>query len=243
MNYPETPQLVRMCSIWIKLVSQHTCDDDVIIIMYHDKFMPTVHEFSKKFKNVSWVKRGIARVESPSNTRTLFNHFNVAFKMFNLSKLNEPYISLDADMFVLKDLSAIYNLKKPFIAVNHQKIPHHTEQFSVDFLNGGLQIINDPSFLNFEDVLKTYLKKHEQIPGHEQKILYNFFKNKNYDYTHPDVGPEWNSCAGHSKISKVDDRWCGVSTLKDNQHPVYINHYWDRFKPWRVNCPIYNEGV
>jgi hypothetical protein len=245
MNYRESPEYIRMCCIWIKQVIKHTQENDIIVIIYNDLFMGEVYEYSKQYKNIHWVKRSSADI-SMIKSCPLFYHFNIHFKLFNLCKIKEPFICLDSDMFVLKDLNFLYDFnEKPFIAVNHQNIPEHTSKIPFKFLNGGLQIVNDPSFLNFENILNAFLQTgaNEYVPGHEQRVLFNYFKNIKYDYTHPKVNYEWNSCAKYVKIEKRDGEWLGYSTLKSFEHPVYINHYWCGYKPWKVNCPIYNEEV
>src|SRR5438067_2107120 len=52
-------------------------------------------------------------------------HFNLRFKLSNLASLTFPFLYLDADMYVLDDLNYLWRrrLDKPWIAVNHQRIP------------------------------------------------------------------------------------------------------------------------
>ena len=49
----------------------------------------------------------------------------------------------------------------------------------------------------------------------------------------------------HVVVTKVDGKWSGKfidpSGNEDLNYKVFINHYWDEFKPWIINCPIYNS--
>ena len=94
-----------------------------------------------------------------------------------------------------------------------------------NFTNG---LIYPLYFLDFETIMKQQQKFSKFLyPGTDQSMLKTYFKYTGYDYTHPDIGFEWNHCAG-------------VRTPVNN---VCINHYWYNFKPWNIDCPLWLEYV
>ena len=71
-----------------------------------------------------------------------------------------------------------------------------------------------------------------------QSLINSLVKENKYDYTHPDIGFEWNSWAKYTVFNKdLTARCVGL----DVEHNVYINHYWNHAKPWNIKCPIYEE--
>jgi hypothetical protein len=183
----------------------------------------------------------------------LYNHHNVRFKMWNLTQWKSPFIFLDVDAIIFQPIDRIlpYLNDKPFIAINHQKIPNHTE-FKEPFLNGGVQMVSKPGTISYQ----TFTEQLEPLycPGAEQALMYTAFKNLNYNYTHPKIGFEWNSCSGYNEVVKQEDgTWKCYSTgyLKNDPSKqsdsippgveIAVNHYWDEFKPWKIYCPMYEE--
>jgi lipopolysaccharide biosynthesis glycosyltransferase len=186
------------------------------------------------------------------NKIKVLNHHNVRFKLFHLSKWPDPFIFLDVDAILFGPISELVEASKnkPFIAINHQRIPKHTEG-KEEYLNGGVQIVSRPGYFTFEDFTKQ--TDNLLCSGHEQALIYTHFRNIGYDYTHPVIDYKWNSCSGYNEVKKVDGKWVCISRginaldsdLKSNTIPegsyIMINHYWDEFKPWKVNCPMYEE--
>ena len=182
----------------------------------------------------------------------VLNHHNVAFKMWNLTQWKTPFIFLDVDAIVFENLSHLVNnaLDKPFIGINHQNIPGHTEG-TEPFINGGVQIVSNPKYFTFEQY--TQVTENLYCRGAEQALMFTTFINANYDYTHPQIGHIWNSCSGYNRVSKINNRWVCFSegVLKNDimkvslsiprGKEIAINHYWDKFKPWRLNCDMYEE--
>lgn len=208
------------------------------------------HNILKKFTN----RREYLRNYNFEKQKVkLLNNHNIRFKMWHLTHLKSPFIFLDIDAIIFQPISQIlsYLNDKPFIAINHQKIPHHTE-FKEPFLNGGVQMVSKPGTFSYE----KFTEQLEPLycPGAEQALMYTTFKNLNYDYTHPKIGFEWNSCSGYNEVVKLEDgTWkCysrgylknDPSKQSDSIPPgveIAVNHYWDEFKPWKVDCPMYEE--
>jgi hypothetical protein len=76
-------------------------------------------------------------------------------------------------------------------------------------------------------------------PGTDQAVLYRYFRSIGYDYTHPEIGPEWNSCAGVTEVRREGERWTARTRGLARDHDVKLIHYWSQFKPWAIDCPIY----
>ncbi len=188
----------------------------------------------------------IRTIQAKKNTSVVPDNMpNIKNKLYNLCNLDFEFIYLDCDTYINADLSFLWDRRKdkPFIATKHQKnIRNHTS-INYDFINSGLQIVSDPKFLNYNELYdhaqKTNFKF--QVTGTDQALLDSYFKHKQYDFTHKDIGCEWNSCAGYGLVD-IDDDYNFNITYKneEEQYSVKINHYWNEFKPWTLNCPIFN---
>jgi hypothetical protein len=170
---------------------------------------------------------------------------NIKNKLFYLTHLDFEFIYIDCDMYVCEDLSYLWDRRndKPFISVFHQpNIKGHTDK-QYNFMNSGLQIVSDNSFLNFNNIMQMGYKRNFEfdVSGTDQALLHHYFSDINYDYCHKDIGYEWNSCAGYGQVD-IDSNYNFNITYKNNtdEYKVKINHYWDQFKPWNINCPIFN---
>jgi hypothetical protein len=271
-NYqPYDPHLVFL-RMWIHQINIYNNSFKRVLILSRSKEPKTIskwHKFyefqwvqleSKSKYNTSWLNkflnhffRGIYEYRSERTKIKLYNHHNVRFKMWNLTQWKSPFIFLDVDAIIFQPLDRIlpYLSDKPFIAINHQKIPNHTE-FKEPFLNGGVQMVSKPGTFSYQ----MFSEQLEPLycPGAEQALMYTTFKNLNYDYTHPKIGFEWNSCSGYNEVVKQEDgTWkCysrgylkyDSSIRSDSICPgveIAVNHYWDEFKPWKLDCPMYEE--
>lgn len=183
-------------------------------------------------------------------------HFNLRFKLANLASLPFPFLYLDADMYVLSDLNYLWQrrLDKPWIAIDHQRIPIDPRTHRSPFLNSGLQLVSDPSFYDLDAILSVQnaivplskfrdVRKAEMFsgPGHDQAVLHRYFTSIGYDYTHPEIGPGWNSCAGITDVRHKHGQWKAHTRTLAANHDVQIIHYWDQFKPWVIDCPIFRS--
>ena len=206
--------------------------------------------FFKRLKN-SILRDSFSYQMEKIKSRVL-NHHNVRFKLYNLTKWQNPFIFLDVDAIIFGPISVLVEAakSKPFIAINHQQIPKHTLGMP-EYLNGGVQIVSQPGFFKFEEFIKQ--TNGLLCPGHEQALIFTHFRNVGYDYRHTSIGYEWNACSGYNELKKVNGKWqcfsSGVNVLnpylKSETIPkgklILLNHYWDEFKPWKINCPMYNE--
>ena len=174
---------------------------------------------------------------------------NIKNKLYNLCSLEFEFIFLDCDMYIAADLSYLWDRRKdkPFISTIHQKNiegPVYGKHVGEDnfFMNSGVQIVSDPSFLDY-DKLRNFALKREWVfksPGTDQALLDMYLKENNYDFTHKEIGCEWNSCAKYGIVT-MDSLYNFDIKYKnqDEEYPVKINHYWSEFKPWLIKCPIF----
>jgi hypothetical protein len=178
------------------------------------------------------------------------------FKLPNLAGLRFPFLYLDADMVVLGDLNYLWQRReaKPWIGINHQWIPFAPRTHRAPFLNSGLQLVSDPAFYDLEAVLRAQnevvpLSRHSETdrddmfacPGHDQAVLFRYFRAIGYDYTHPEIGPAWNSCAAATDVQVERHGWKARTKGLAHDHDVHIVHYWSPYKPWVIDCPIFKS--
>ena len=76
-------------------------------------------------------------------------------------------------------------------------------------------------------------------PGSDQAVLFRYFQSIGHDYTHPEIGPEWNSCAGITRLTRVGAGWKARTRGLARDHDAHLIHYWSQFKPWSIGCPLY----
>lgn len=246
MNYPDRYNENKMCCLFIDSILKHNPNCNLIIM--HEKERKLSADI-KKFINKKYRDSSIRIIPCTTKTNAFIPTHNINFKLYNLSRIDDQFIFIDADTVCLEKLDILWEcrLDKPFIGCDHQIIPKHTQQYKNTFLNSGVQVVGDTSWYDWNDISKIHytIRGRYSIPGFDQAVLYEYCKHIGYDYTHPKITPAWNSCAGYTKITKVNDKWCGEfidsSGNKDLNYEVFINHYWDVFKPWNINCPIYNS--
>jgi hypothetical protein len=245
MNYPPDPKLRRMCYAFLDSVIAHGAES--VTLLYED-LPPVVLPEHRRAADVE-IRRGRSvDVGHP--------HFNLRFKLPNLTALDYPFLYLDADTVVLSDLRYLWSRRhdKPWVGVDHQWVPSDVRTHRSPFLNSGLQLVSDPDFYNLEAILAAQnavvpLNRHAEVtkaamfpcPGHDQAILFRYFQAIGYDYTHSEIGPGWNSCAGVTKVQRTSEKWIARTQGLASDHDVQILHYWSQFKPWSIGCPIFES--
>ena len=241
MNYDKEPY-IKMCKVFIREFKRHN-EDVNLHILYESDIDNSIVEYSKKFNNINFHQR-----ESCKNS--WMDHHNVNFKLYNLCKIREPFIFLDSDIFCLSSLDHIWSKRndKPFIGIDHQLVPGHTDQFNFKFLNSGVQIVGDPEWYQFDKFRDAYenVKGKLKCPGFDQAHIFTHCKLVDYDYTHPEIGYEWNSYAKYGEVTRDKDTWKCVYNGparkgEGKSYKVHLNHYWWNQKPWTLNCLIFNS--
>ncbi len=245
MNYPRELRFLRMCYLFLDSVIAHGAKS---ITLLYEENRPLVAPEHRRAADIEVVQGRSHDVGHP--------HFNLRFKLPNLAALDFPFLFLDADMVVLSDLNYLWRRRsaKPWIGIDHQYIPWFPRTHRPPFLNSGLQLVSDPAFYDLRAILAAQnavmpLSRHAEVPkadllacpGQDQAVLFRYFRTIGYDYTHSEIGPEWNSCAGVTQVQGATGAWTARTTGLAHDHPVHIIHYWERFKPWAIRCPIFES--
>ena len=89
----------------------------------------------------------------------------------------------------------------------------------------------------------TARKKCSRCPGSDQAVLSATSARLATTIRIPEIGPEWNSCAGVTKLTRRDGVWTGRTLGLRADHDVFLVHYWSQFKPWLIGCPVYADYV
>jgi hypothetical protein len=241
MNYDAADvRTALMCGMWMDCV-QRANPGAVVTVIVGRPLHDGLRRHFERFGNVRIV-RGVYDPQAPV-LRSRKTMHNIYFKLYQLASLREPFLYLDADIAVLESLDYLWERRhaKPWIGIDHPKnVPGHTGERV--FLNSGVQIVGDPDFYDYERIVAC-ARTHGfrfAIPGTDQASLWTYFRGIGYDYTHPEIGTEWNACAGFVDLRRDDTgRWRGRVHGLEPIHDVYVNHYWYPFKPWLIGCPLY----
>jgi hypothetical protein len=245
MDYPREPRFLRMCYVFLDSVLAHGAKS---VTLVYEKHPPIIAPEHRGAADIELLKGRSHDVGHP--------HFNLRFKLPNLARLKFPYLYLDADMVVLSDLNYLWKRRtlKPWIGIDHQRIPIDPRTHRSPFLNSGLQLVSEPAFYDLGAILDVQnavapLSRHREMkkadmfacPGHDQAVLFRYFRAIGYDYTHPEIGWEWNSCAGVTEVRAAGKGWKARTRGLARDHEVHVLHYWSQFKPWAIDCPIYRS--
>ena len=243
MNYPPDPRVRRMCHAFLDSV---IANGAASITILHEDQPPVVAPEHRRAADIEIVRCQSHDIGHP--------HFNLRFKLANLAALDFSFLYLDADTVVLGDLNDLWSRRhaKPWVGIDHQIIPADPRTHRAPFLNSGVQLVSDPAFYDLRAILAVQnaaaplhrvaeFNKEEMFacPGSDQAVLFRYFRSIGYDYTHPEIGPEWNSCAGVTEVTRAGDGWTARTRGLAADHPVHLIHYWSQFKPWMIGCPIY----
>ena len=238
-EYPNNLHNVIMLRMFIDSIRKHcvSCPYKLHIISDDTQHL---RKITADHKNIILIKPNKNKLRSP--------HRNINRKLFYVSNLNFDFIFLDCDMYINQDLKYLWDRRKdmPYIGTVHQNnikgtLGLHTSE-DTPHLNSGLQIISDSDFLKYDEIFKVGEDRdfRFEVSGYDQALLHTYFEHIGYSYTHPEIGPEWNSCAGYSQYKTENGYDFAIEYVNGPiTYPVKINHYWDEFRPWIINCPIF----
>jgi len=235
-NYTDEEKYNMMFKTWLVSILRNKTEVIKDIRILTKGLSQPVNDF------IEWLNRDdikvVIRDELKIKTRDPKAQHNIGFKLYNMCRETGPFIFLDVDMIVLRPLDDAVRAAEDgyIIGVNHQTIPKHTKQFSFKFINTGFLIVPEPELLDYEILTNTPLEHY--CPGNDQRIIYNYLMMNQDTYLHPLIDYGWNSCAGFKKRNSNGEIW---SDGVPENHPIYILHYWEEFKPWNTPCPIYQE--
>ena len=248
-NYPDDDKYLNLLKLWLKQITKYNDIGGNIYVLSYNDHTYHISKIKETYK-FEWIKLNVRK----NLNHPFLDKHNVKFKLFNLTSWKNPYLFIDVDAFVFEKLSNLtrYSNDKPWIGFNHQNIPLHTENKG-EFLNSGVQLVSDPNFVKYQDILSKV--RNVLCPGFDQALLFSYFKEIGYDYTHAELSKNWNACAGYSRTFLKDSEWtCETnSTCINNDkliskgiksgEKVFINHYWDEFKPWNIECEFYKNNI
>lgn len=230
-NYPDEDRYNILAAWWLERALHHS---NLNIEIWYESNMNNPYLKNMDSKRVQLVEKNHINIKGILDNHKIEEKglHNIGFKLFNLCMENEPFIFLDIDAIIFSDIKPLLDAAadKPVIMIDHQSIIGHTAHlprpYGHNFLNSGVQIVSDPSFLNYEKIIELQNKsKRYIVPGYDQALLFNYFVSIMYDYTHPLIGYTWNNSAGANTPLNM----------------VNINHYWMEHKPWTIGCPMWNE--
>ena len=143
-NYPDEDKYFDMLKIWLMCVleSKKKTNDINKIMIITEKLSDRCNHFINSL-NLEFIEiingKYYDNIDKSKSEKWIHN---VYFKFYNLCKLKEPYIFIDADAFIMRDLNEVVEASKskPFICIDHQTIPGHTNQFNFKFLNTGFTL-------------------------------------------------------------------------------------------------------
>ena len=250
-NYPDQENYNLMCQYWVELTAKY-CNSNKVEIFTSDpnSIHSTIISKIDALSNFKLVKKEFSPhiFNIPNIPLTNKSRHNIFFKLYNLCQETEPFIFIDADAYLLQNVDYLVkrSIEKPIIFINHQKIKGHTDTINIDFLNSGVIVCSNPSILNFNSITNVNkFSKFYNVPGTDQCLLFNYLTNINYDYVHPEIGKEWNACARYVETSIQDNKMQSITKnlmeIDENNKQVGIIHYWYKYKPWLINCPIFNK--
>ena len=241
-NYPNQQNFNAMCIAWGNQIRKYCESMEVEVLAEKEIPHPVKKSFERNDIKISIKQRKENNFRFNSTISKKAQH-NIFFKMYNLCNMTEPYIFIDADAFLLTDVEDLISASKdkPFIAVDHEKIPKHCAHIPYDFLNTGMMVVSEPSFLDFDKKINILKRDRTfRYPGTDQSLINSYVKEMNYDYSHESVGYGWNHCAGYTEFIDGDTAICSGLGEK---YTIKLNHYWHEFKPWKVDCPIYQNTL
>lgn len=246
-NYEGLGNNFNLLKLWLKQAKIHNDENLPVHVLSYMKEPEHIKELHDQY-DFTWKVLPMRNVIG----HAFLDKHNIRFKLFNLTKWESPYLFIDVDAFLFSNISGITRYKgtKKWVGIDHQNIPLHTENKG-KFLNSGVQLVSDPDFLNYEKVVSTV--RQIMCPGFDQAMLFSYFKTIGYDYTHPEINENWNACAGYTRTYQEDGVWKCITdpvNIKNDRlvskgikkgETVHINHYWDEFKPWMINCEFYKQ--
>jgi len=248
-NYvEESDNYKNLLYLWLKQIKKYNdLNLKVKVFSYFDE-----PDFSNEIRDelemeYIWEKRDILNTSSD----VFFNTHDIRFKMFNLTNYKTPYVYIEVDAFLFENISVVikYSSHKPWIGINHQKIPDYTEKLT-SFLNTSVQVVSDHTFINMVDIIRNVQTL--ECSGFDQAMLFSFFDVIKYDYTHSVINHTWNFCAGYTKYDEKNEVFytnnkCVLDHKKVAKEivigeKVNIIHYWDEFKPWDIKCKFFEQN-
>ena len=157
----------------------------------------------------------------------------------------------------MNDISELEKIKltekHPIFMIDHETdIKTHTDN-KPPTINSGVVLFENLSETKFSwehliefgnkiGYIYRYKNSDKIIPGNDQALLQAYCENIRYDYHHSIFNIRYNTCS--KKISyryKDSKKRTKCRSIDDLTKDVVVNHYWGPFKPWNIDCPIFNK--
>lgn len=246
---------VNLCKVWLNQVK--LSNPEKIFVLYNKNYPSFLdHEPSVELVRCEYDK-SIQKLQIDDNNYKNLNHFFISFKLFNLYKINPPFIHLDVDAIPIQDLNLLWNIKtdKPFLASGWQNLIGFRKHFSrynisdspKSVVAGGVLLVKDLSFMPYEELIDLYNELIKDKKNHlimqDDILMTFFFRNLKYCFKHDDFTCRWNFIPSSiKKITNFNNQL--IVSISDDDKKVEqgaVIHYTGvSKKPWLEPCKIYN---
>jgi lipopolysaccharide biosynthesis glycosyltransferase len=244
---------LKLCLLWIKQAKLWLNPTDNIFI-YTSKKLPKIltDEFLPNFKEC--ICYGSPNLE-PSAPKQYVEM--IWYKLYILCHFPYRALFLDADAFIMNDLSELENISlnkdRPITMTDHETdIQGHTAGL-LPTINSGSLLFQNLSATKFSwnnliefgkkiGYLYRYKNDKQIIPGNDQSLLQTYCYYIEYDYHHPLFNIRYNTCSKKISYRYTDFKErIKCRSIDDLSKDIAISHYWGPFKPWKINCPIFKN--
>lgn len=258
MNYDWSNfQLVCLGYTWIQQAKQWLTSKDHCIIFTSQPLPSLLQNTLEQSTTCSFsvcVRPGFHEdiyVPQCYNTKQ-FNSKNIAYKLYVLCQLEFPFVFLDADAFLvgeLSELESLLNADRPVFFVEHEQAIVDEFKLTSNFINSGCIVATKAQreFLDWHKLYKfgkqrnfvfRFAEDSRIIPGSDQALLAAYARHTQYEYRHAILDNRYNCGARYADtpVKDAQGRW----TCMVQDTPVKVLHYWYE-KPWIADCPIYKD--
>jgi len=247
MNYT-TDNDINMCLGWIYLIKKFHKYPKITIF-----YIDTINPLFNQFEDITFIQINIENyIDIPRIFTRGYTEYKVIMHDF-LSKIDMPFMFIDADAWVLDDVSdVIYECTKPITFtkhVNHKNFDinsvniHFNENHKMymkkpllqinDMLNSGV-FVQHSSIISYEGLLDTYINEDYCYIGLDQSLILQYFQNIDYTPYDDSLPQEYNT----GWILNVDDENPFHITSPVLHNDVKIAHGYGRYEKfytsWRT---------
>lgn len=213
MDYADTNS-VAMCKSWIifaKRFNPHTQ-----ITIFSTREISEIRAFASRFPSINFRRLAIptrARHLTGGKTHHPAQELQLSLWLETAKLGIYRYLYVDADALILGSLQNWWKHidDKPYIGIAECKLPDGGLQ-----CNAGVYSYSSPNgFITFDKLFNQYIRDNRNIRYYsgQQGLLNAYFQHIQYDFTHPNIGHEYNSIARFCKVIRLDENnievWSG----------------------------------
>jgi hypothetical protein len=216
MCYQPNGNEAVMCRGWAHMVRRY--NPDARLAIFYEKQDPWVLDYIRGLGNVEFHRLDVRGMLTHGKARG-YSIPGVEYKMALWSAIADAglkrLVFVDADAFVLHPLDTLWRIsgEKMFSAVYEadylrKKTPEFPEPALMPHLNSGVFCYN-AGFgreVTVDVLMEQYAIDHQiaWVTG-DQGLLNAHFSKTGYDWSHKDMGCEWNTMAWTSSVDRADD--------------------------------------